>query len=383
MNNKQRMHAVLEGKPIDRMPVWASYSQLYHQDHFDELTDMPRHHYTKWLYAPLPEFLSTYRRILAAAPFDIAQPPPIPSPHERECHEYVERDGIPYLHNKKTDEWKELPTKTKAGHASEDYHAQENQTVFTVEDIDRHVEIIPAADQVARGEVDGYRAFVREFGATEFVLTGGVVGTIYRCGQYVGQTNLFMKLIEDTELVERLCERITDRNIERIRFLAAAGGDAIYIDDATATSDMISVAMYERFCLPYMKRLVDEIHRLGHKAIVIYFGGVMDRLEQIASLGADGLNMEASMKGYVNDIGEIARRIGGRVTLFTNLNPHTHIELLPLGALKAEMRRQADAARSARGLVMCSASPITMGTPLSRVRAFIDYAHSMPPAGRA
>ena len=95
-----------------------------------------------------------------------------------------------------------------------------------------------------------------------------------------------------------------------IRRFAAAGGDAIYIDDATATSDMISPAMYERFSLPYMKAMVDEIHRLKHKAILIYFGGIMDRLELIAATGADGLLPEASMKGFVNDTAEIARQIG-------------------------------------------------------------------------
>ena len=84
--------------------------------------------------------------------------------------------------------------------------------------------------------------------------------------------------------------------------LRAAGGDAIYIDDATATNDMISVADYERYSLPYMQAMVDEIHRLNHKAIVIYFGGISDRLEQIAATGADCLLMEASMKGFRNEI---------------------------------------------------------------------------------
>jgi len=83
---------------------------------------------------------------------------------------------------------------------------------------------------------------------------------------------------------------------------------------------MISPAQYERFCLPYVREMVREIHRLGHKAIVIYFGGVGDRLEQIAATGADGLSYEASMKGYVNDTAEIAARIGDRMTLFSNLD---------------------------------------------------------------
>jgi uroporphyrinogen-III decarboxylase len=105
---------------------------------------------------------------------------------------------------------------------------------------------------------------------------------------------------------------------------------------------------------------------------VIYFGGVMDRLEQIAATGADGFSMETTMKAFVNDIGAIARRIGGRITLFGNIDPLGVLEQGADEALEAEMRRQAEAGRLGRGFVMCTGSPITPRTPLSRVRRFIE-----------
>ena len=162
-----------------------------------------------------------------------------------------------------------------------------------------------------------------------------------------------------------------------IRRLAAAGGDGIYIDDATATSDMVSPAVYERFSLPYMKMMVDEIHRLGHKAIVIYFGGIMDRLEQIAATGADGLTYEASMKAFVNDTAEIARRIGDRMTLFSNIDPVAILEQGSDVALAAEIRRQVEVGRRARGFVISTASPITPATPLARVQRFLALAREL------
>jgi uroporphyrinogen-III decarboxylase len=154
--------------------------------------------------------------------------------------------------------------------------------------------------------------------------------------------------------------------------LAAAGGDAIYIDDAMSTCDMISPAMFERFSLPYVTEMVREIHRLGHKAILIYFGGVMDRLEQIASTEADALCMECSMKNYTNDIGEVAERVGSRMTLFSNIDPVAVLQDGTDEQLAAEVCRQAAAGRAARGLVISTASPITPSTPLSRVRRFIE-----------
>ncbi|HGJ63934.1 TPA: hypothetical protein ENS27_00930, partial [bacterium] len=183
--------------------------------------------------------------------------------------------------------------------------------------------------------------------------------------------NLYAMLIEKPELIEYLSHKLLEQNIESIRYYAKSKGDAIYIDDAMTTSDMISVKHYERFCLPYMKEMVKEIHRLGHKAIIIYFGGISDRLEQIASIGADGLSMETSMKNYINDIDYIAEKIGNHVTLFGNIDP---VGILQNGAdeeLEAEITRQAKAGKKCRGFIMCSGSPITPFTSLERVQKFI------------
>jgi uroporphyrinogen decarboxylase len=126
-----------------------------------------------------------------------------------------------------------------------------------------------------------------------------------------------------------------------------------------------------------MKEMVREIHSLGQKAIIIYFGGIADRLEPIASIGADGLQMETSMKNYVNDIGETVRKIGRRVTMFGNLDP---VRVLQDGTdeeLEAEMRRQTAAGRQGRGFIMCTGSPITPATPLARVRRFIELGREL------
>ena len=84
---------------------------------------------------------------------------------------------------------------------------------------------------------------------------------------------------------------------------------------------MISVAFYERFALPYVRAMIEEIHALGKKAVLIYFGGVSDRLAQIGSLDADALSVETSMKTYTNDLGEIGAQLGDRLCLWGNIDP--------------------------------------------------------------
>jgi len=377
MTNKERVHAALEGQPVDRCPVTSLYNFLYQQDHFSELTGLPAWRLQQWLAESPETHADIYATMHAAAQFELLQPQhSAPSRAWRARQEFVEKDGHPFRHDCETDEWVRLDQAAGSGHAT-DYHANEERFVFSKADADARVTVTPAAQQLADGANDYIDAIVRRFGNEEFVISGGVIGTLYSCHWHVGLTNLFSLLVEEPELIDYLCEKILAQNIETIRRFAAAGGDAIYIDDATATSDMISPAMYERFSLPYMKAMVDEIHRLKHKAILIYFGGIMDRLELIAATGADGLLPEASMKGFVNDTAEIARRIGDRMTLFSNIDP---VEVLQNGSdadLEAEIRRQVEAGRAARGFVISTASPITPSTPLARVQRFLELGRNV------
>lgn len=379
MTNKQRVHAVLEGKPVDRMPVFSPYSFLYRIDHYSELTELtgsPWRHYQKWLYSPSDEYLAEFNAIIEKTPFDILEPHGGPSCAEREHVRFVEKDGNCFLHDTTTDAWQPVIEKTVSGRAFDD-RANEERFVFDKNDIDERLTITPAERQVANGAIDRRREVIAAFGEDNFILTCGVVGCMYACSEHVGLTNLFAMLLEERDLIEYLMKKALEKQIETIRTWAAAGGDAIFIDDATATRDMISPDMYERFCLPYMKAMVEEIHRLRHKAILIYFGGISDRLHQIADIGADGLIMEASMKGFVNDVDVAAETIGDRVTLFGNINPYDHLERMSDAELEAEMRRQARAGRKARGFVMSTGSPITPGTPLARVRKFIEFGRGL------
>ncbi len=370
MNSKQRVHAALEGKPVDRNPVTVLYNFLYHRDHYEELTGRPQWEYQRWLWSRPDDYLATYQQMIQKAPLELLQPDDAPPSTERENTEFIEQDGRRFRRSKKTGELTPI-AEPVSGHAYDDTPHQ-TQYVFDRADVDERVRAVKAEEQIALGRNDYIEAAVRELGGNHFIVSGGVIGTVYSCSWHVGLTNLFYMLVEKPDLIEYLCQKILEQNIQAVRRLAAAGGDAIYIDDATATSDMISVRHYERFSLPYMKAMVDEIHSLGHKAIIIYFGGVSDRLDQIASIGADGLSVETSMKGYTNDIAEIAPRIGRGVTLFGNVDPVGTLEEASDAELEAEMRRQAEAGRQARGFIMCTGSPITPGTSLARVRRFVE-----------
>lgn len=308
--------------------------------------------------------------MLKKVPFEIVQPQGAPLRAERESIVFFEKDGVVFRRDKKTDTITPV-SEPAAGHAN-DYAANETQVVFSPRDFNKRFQLVKADRILDDGSLDYIQAAVRTLGKDHFICSGGFVSILWSCIPYVGQTNMLTMLIDNPDLIDYMGQKILEQNIEHIRAFGAIGGDALYIDDAMGYSDVISVAHYERFSLPYLKEMVQEIHRQGMKAILIYFGGVSDRLEQIVSTGANGLSVETTMKNYVNDIHDISRKIGGRISLFGNIDPVGVLQNGSDAQLQTEIRRQAQAAKTARGFIMSTGSPITPSTPLARVQRFIE-----------
>jgi hypothetical protein len=370
MNQKQRMHAVLEGKSVDQIPVAVPYIQLYHQDHYDELSGQPAWKAWEWMYSEPKEHVRVLKKFLELVNFDIVQPQWTRNIAERANTQFIEIDGQPYRKDLVTGKLSSL--KTKSGHLCDDV-VNQTQFVYSIDDAREQITITSAEEILHSGVMDFAIESVNVLGSERFILTTGVLGVWYSCVEYLGLTNLFAIAAENPELVDFMCQLNLERNIEVIRCAASVGGDAIYIDDATMTSDMVSTRFYERFSLPYTRAMVDEIHRSNHKAILIYFGGVMDRLDLIAECGADGLIVETSMKGYHNNIGAIIDKIGQKTTLFGNIDPVSTLELGSDRELKVEVIRQIAAGKTGRGFVLSTGSPITPGTGLERVQQFVNF----------
>lgn len=367
MTSKERVLAAIEGRPVDRFPVAAPYLQLLQEDHWCELTGRPAWTYYDWMLQEPAEHVKEYGLYLEQLPFDLLTPQHAMPRERRLSLEVVEDGGAHYYHDRRTGERQLL---------NEDLHQMHGgpnvrRTVFSKEDVDAQVRVTPAGEQLASGRYDYIREAARLYGRDHFVITG-VVNTFYQCTAYLGETNLFAMLHDDPALIEYLSERILARIVEDVRALAAAGSDAIWIDDALSTCELISLPFYERFCRPYVKALVDEIHAQGKKAVLVYFGGIADRVRPVAGIGADSLQFEASMKGYVNDLGEIAAQAGEGICLWGNLDPLADVQEASPEAMRQAMARQVAVGRRSGRFIISTGSPITPLTPLQRIRRYIE-----------
>ncbi|MGE5528489.1 MAG: uroporphyrinogen decarboxylase family protein [Patescibacteria group bacterium] len=304
-------------------------------------------------------------------PFDIAQPIWAETREARCNFEVIERADGHYTRDRRDGSLKRLADNLALMHDTVDWP----RTVFTPADAAARVEIKRAEELLASGVYDYLAAYVRAYGAERFV-TWTVVGGFFVTSYYVGLAGHFL-LHDEPALMHCLIDRLTQKTLEEIRAAALAGCDAICIDESTATSDAISPAMYGEFCAPYVRRLVEGIHAHGKKAIVMYWGGVADRIEQIVSLGADALIMETSMKGYKNDLAAIAAQVDGRMLLFGNLDPVGVLQDGTDAELEATLAAQIEVGRRYGRFVVSTGSPVTPETTPERIRKYIELAQRL------
>ena len=375
MTSKERMYAVIEGRTPDIWPVAAPYTMLSNADHWEELTGLPIYKYYEWLNTPDMDWhREIYNIFYNRQPFDVVQPDFGASLVQRKKRniEITLRDGRAFFYNKENDRLTPVPENIHNSASG----GGENETryIFNKSDARKLLKIIKAEQMLSDGHNCSLDELIKLYGDTHFVVNGGVVNTFYANSYHVGMTNLYAMLHEEPELIKYMSEFLLEQNIETIRTFAAAGGDAIFIDDATSTCDMISTRMYEEFSLPYLIPQVKEIQRLGKKAILIYFGGIADRAELIASTGADVLMMECSMKSYTNDYAEISAKLGG-TCLAGNLNPYEDIEITSDDELVARVNNAIDIGSRYGKYFTSTGSPITPNTSLKRIQKFIELAH--------
>lgn len=127
-----------------------------------------------------------------------------------------------------------------------------------------------------------------------------------------------MDLVEHPDLVHHLFSIGTQRAINTALALADAGIDCIYLGDASSSCSLISPEQFERFCLPYYSRFVEEIRSTGMLTYLHICGNANPILEMMADTGVDCIEPLDPLGGV--DVGEAKKRVGHRVALMGGVN---------------------------------------------------------------
>ena len=149
--------------------------------------------------------------------------------------------------------------------------------------------------------------------------------------------------LNEPQALHALLSVTADAVIAYLAAQRAAGAQALQVFDTWG--GVLSPAMYREFSLPYLQRIARELERgegAARTPLILFGKGTAAYLEDLATTGADGVGVD-----WLVELGEAARRTGGKVALQGNLDPTTLYGSPE--AVRREVRRALDSYRDGNG----------------------------------
>lgn len=166
-------------------------------------------------------------------------------------------------------------------------------------------------------DVSGIRREAEKWGG-QFAILGGDWSPFWHDGiDLLDMEALLYRMYDEPEAVDALFTHIVDYYFEVSRRIFEAAADVIDIffignDFGGKSGPLMSAAMFRRFFLPHLKRLVDLGHDFGLKVMMHCCGGFAPLIPSMIEIGLDGLQaLQPSTRGM--NPAELKAEFGGRI----------------------------------------------------------------------
>jgi len=210
-----------------------------------------------------------------------------------------------------------------------------------------------------RGDVALYGSVISPFGALTLLLGLEQAATVF---------------LDEPVFADGLMSFFTEVAIEVSRDMFRHGVDVVRV--GAASTAVLGPRIYERFVLPWHRRMSAAIRASGGLAILHCCGHVNPMLESFAAAGWDGLEPLTPPPLGDTTLEDAWRRIGGRVCLKGNLDP---VHLMRFGtpeAVRRETRRCREIGGTRGGFILSVADCMAPGTPRAHMEIVSEVAHS-------
>lgn len=138
-----------------------------------------------------------------------------------------------------------------------------------------------------------------------------------------GTENLMVDLcIEQEDTIFFLLDYCNNITCQFIKMMKEAGADMVSNGDSPAGTSMLPPDMYEKFALPYEKKVCDYAHSLGLPYMLHICGNADIILEKMITSGADALELD-----YKTDIYRAENLMKGKTVFSGNIDPSGIIAL--------------------------------------------------------
>jgi MtaA/CmuA family methyltransferase len=197
------------------------------------------------------------------------------------------------------------------------------------------------------------------------LIEGWIEGPCAEAADLRGINTLMVDFFDDPDFVRELFEFTLGLGLRFAQAQVDAGVDLIGVGDAAAS--LIGPQLYEEFVWPYEKRLVDGLHALGTRVRLHICGNINSILAPIGQLGCEIVDLD-----FLVPVADARRAMGPDQVLLGNLDP---VRCLRDGtpesirAAAAECHRQAG-----ERFIIGAGCEVPRSTPPANLRALTDYA---------
>jgi len=249
--------------------------------------------------------------------------------------------------------------------------------IRTRDDVDR---LIPHFEGWGETYLGGLRRLIERVGERALVLPHHSPGYICACYAF-GFERAMEAMVTEPDLFLYTADRYAAGDRRRMKELAQAGAEAVYIADGWASCDVISPQMFERFALPYQRSIAGAAHAAGLRVVLWNEGNVLPILGLEATLDIDAFGVEQPRKGVELTIAQVRQAFGPQSCLFGNLDSERLLMRNDPREIEAAVGEQIGQSGPGSPFVLTTGSPLPSKVDPAAVDAMIQAARKYPEHG--
>ncbi|MBI5818396.1 MAG: uroporphyrinogen decarboxylase family protein [Verrucomicrobia bacterium] len=146
------------------------------------------------------------------------------------------------------------------------------------------------------------------------LIEGWVEGPCAEGSDLRGINTLMLDFFDDEKFIRDLFEFIVGMELRFARAQVEAGADIIGVGDAAAS--LVGPEIYNEFVWPYEKKLVDGLHAMGTRVRLHICGNTGAILEGMGKLGCEIVDLDSMVS-----LADAREKMGPQQVLLGNINP--------------------------------------------------------------
>ncbi len=224
----------------------------------------------------------------------------------------------------------------------------------------------PSTAKHMRDRLDALALLKRRAGE-EKIIEGWVEGPCGASADLRGINRLMMDFFDDPLFIRELFEFVVDLAIRFGRAQVEAGADLIGIGDPVAS--LVGPQIYEDMVWEYQKKLVDELHAAGALVRLHICGNTRPILADMGRLGCEIVDLDSAAP-----LREARAAMGAKQVLLGNLDP---VRVLHHGT-PGEVLAAVEECHRAAGeqFIVGAGCEVVRDTPAENVHALLRYAEA-------